>query len=192
MKAVWFCLGQNLVAHRRQGVETLRRGHILANHSWDHPFFSQIGLEESLDQIRRTDALLQDIHNEAGVEWTPKLFRFPYVDEGRFRTEVGQFLELLGYRAGLWQGLDQPWWFAEGRDQQPWTHATFDSQDWGLGQSASSAEHRTKGQVVERLAQRLSEGLNEILVMHAWVPLETQTAMVECLAHSSRQFPLPR
>jgi peptidoglycan/xylan/chitin deacetylase (PgdA/CDA1 family) len=82
-RAVFFVLGHSIAGREEILVDALRRGFVLGNHSFDHPRFSEIGLDEARDQIVRTDALIGDIHRRARIPRRGKWFRFPYLDTGK-------------------------------------------------------------------------------------------------------------
>ncbi len=82
---VFFCMG-NLMEQRPQSViDAIKRGFIIGNHSYDHSHFSALSVEECLSQIKKTDALLSDLYEQAGAPYQHKYFRFPYGDKGDLR-----------------------------------------------------------------------------------------------------------
>lgn len=54
IKAIWFCRGKNLEQQPNIAIQLIRRGHIIGNHSYSHPFFSQITYSECRNEIVRT------------------------------------------------------------------------------------------------------------------------------------------
>lgn len=80
--AVFFCRGDLLAQQVPLAVWALRQGMVLANHSFTHPHFSDVPVADGQADIRRADELLQRVHDQAGLPWTRKYFRFPYGDQG--------------------------------------------------------------------------------------------------------------
>ena len=84
------------------------RQHIIANHSYSHPYFhsKRISVEEFIDEIRRGEAVIKDFPRFR------KLFRFPFLKEGdtiEKRDRLRAYLREQGYRNG---------------------HVTIDASDW--------------------------------------------------------------
>ena len=139
--AVWFCEGGALAARPEFAPKAIALGHVVANHSYDHPRFSDISIEECKEQIRRTDDSIDQCYARNGAPRPAKFFRFPYGDKGglrhadvfgpyegegaRRKAELQSFLRDLAYwqpafpgityryylRAGLLADLDWHWTF---------------------------------------------------------------------------------
>ena len=81
-KATFFVIGRNLAnpTLREFAVKALREGHDIGNHSYDHPDFSTISLKRAVNEIASTDALVEELVREAGVDPARQnlFFRFPY------------------------------------------------------------------------------------------------------------------
>ncbi|MEK6969680.1 MAG: polysaccharide deacetylase family protein [Nanoarchaeota archaeon] len=119
-KVTFFLVGKLLenpwqYARARTALEL---GHQLANHSYSHPFFSNIPLAKSREQILKTEEILQRLYQETNRPFV-KLFRFPYGDNGYFgskdgkyhgsyqqRKELAGLLTELGYTSYLWDAVD--------------------------------------------------------------------------------------
>ncbi len=87
-----------------------RRGHPLANHTYSHAALSRSDPRDFGADVLRCEAMLADLPGFA------KLFRFPYLDEGRtaeHRDAARTFLREHGYRNG---------------------HVTVDASDWYVDQ----------------------------------------------------------
>ncbi|HJQ68689.1 MAG TPA: polysaccharide deacetylase family protein [Blastocatellia bacterium] len=83
-------------------------GHIIANHSYSHPYFhsKRISVEEFIEDIRRGEAVIKDLSRFR------RLFRFPFLKEGdtvEKRDRLRAHLRERGYRNG---------------------HVTIDASDW--------------------------------------------------------------
>jgi peptidoglycan-N-acetylglucosamine deacetylase len=91
LPAVFFCRGDYMEERPREMIEAIHKGFIIGNHSYDHPHFSDLTLEEAFAQIEKTEKILEDIYKAAKVSQPAKIFRFPYGDKGGLNG--GQALE---------------------------------------------------------------------------------------------------
>lgn len=80
--AIFFCRGEAILQHKEYVIEAIKKGFIIGNHSFSHPFFSQIGLEECYQEIITTEQLIDLCYEKAGVVRPIKLIRLPYGDRG--------------------------------------------------------------------------------------------------------------
>jgi peptidoglycan-N-acetylglucosamine deacetylase len=91
LPAVFFCRGDYLEQRPREVIAAIHKGFIIGNHSYDHPHFSDISLEDAYRQIEDTEKIIEDIYKAANVSQPAKIFRFPYGDKGGLSS--GQALE---------------------------------------------------------------------------------------------------
>jgi len=90
--AIWFCRGELLEKRQQVVIYAIRKGFVIGNHSYDHPHFSEIPLEECFRQIKVTDELIEAVYEKAGIERPAKVFRFPWGDKGGgFDVKKGGF-----------------------------------------------------------------------------------------------------
>ena len=73
VKGTFFLLGQEVERYPELAKQIVEDGHVLANHSFGHPNFSEISDEEVLKEINRTQ---EAIFDATGV--TPTMYRMPY------------------------------------------------------------------------------------------------------------------
>jgi peptidoglycan-N-acetylglucosamine deacetylase len=104
-RATFFVLGSSIDRHRQVLTQAARSGHELANHSWDHPCFLDIGAEDRKQQIERTQAELDRIATEAGVA-RPRLFRPPF---GAQSLPIALQMRRLGLTTVNWSMNSQDW-----------------------------------------------------------------------------------
>ena len=112
-RAVLFVLGCNIAGREDVLADAVRRGFALGNHSFRHPYFSTIDLEDARAEIARTDALIDDVYTRAGMPRPGKWFRFPYLDIGGSRApEFQRLLHELGFerprRIARWLRMEDP------------------------------------------------------------------------------------
>lgn len=155
---LWFCRGDNLAERPEVAIQALRDGHTLGNHSWDHPMFSELTLEQAADQIDRTEAALEEIHRRAGVPRSIRCFRFPYetvIGTPQHHAALQDLLRRRGF-----QGPDLPAVrdaefcarVANGDLSWSWT---YDLEDWKLRSSDSPEAAVTLEQVLARLTTQI-------------------------------------
>lgn len=73
IKATFFILGDRAKRHPETVQRIAEEGHTIGNHSWSHPNFKELTLEEATKQITDTQEELNDI-----IGYRPSLFRPPY------------------------------------------------------------------------------------------------------------------
>lgn len=73
--ATFFVMGKHVPGNEALLQRMHAEGHEIGNHSWDHPHFTRISLDQVNDQINTT----QNVIIKAGVP-APRLFRPPYGD----------------------------------------------------------------------------------------------------------------
>ena len=54
----------------------------MANHSYSHPYFSELTTEQCLAEIQTTHVILEKLYERAEIAWDKKYFRFPFGDDG--------------------------------------------------------------------------------------------------------------
>lgn len=82
IQAVFYCIGSRLRDNPAPMLRAIQQGHIIANHSYSHPRFSELSLDECIDEIAKTETIIDDLYQQAGVARPVKLFRFPHLDRG--------------------------------------------------------------------------------------------------------------
>lgn len=94
---VLFFRGDQIESYYKEAVDAVRRGAIVGNLSYSYPRFSQITLEEAMLEILKTEMLLNQVYQDAGVTRKYKIFRFPYGDKGGAnREKLQRFLCAIG------------------------------------------------------------------------------------------------
>lgn len=80
--AVWFCQGNYLEKRPEMAIEAIQRGYVIGNHSYSHPSFEQISIDQGYAEIRATEAIIAELYQRAGVPQKHLYFRFPYGNKG--------------------------------------------------------------------------------------------------------------
>lgn len=98
--SVVFCEGRKITAQKDLLIEAVNNGIVLGNHSFSHTVASELSVDEFVDEVCETDELLQQVYDEAGVDWGEKYFRFPWGDRGdteEKKKELQGVLDEMGY-----------------------------------------------------------------------------------------------
>ncbi len=101
VKATFFVLGERAKVHPELVQRTVKAGHLIGNHSWDHPNMARSTPEVIREQITRTQDMLEQITGTA-----VKFFRPPY---GARKPVVFQIARELGLNVVLWNAMTTDW-----------------------------------------------------------------------------------
>lgn len=80
--ALFYVRGVFVEQYRAQVVYAIAQGFPIGNHTYSHPSFSQIPLAQCMQEIVRTELLIEACYEEAGVVRPFKTIRFPFGDRG--------------------------------------------------------------------------------------------------------------
>lgn len=80
--AIFYARGEYIFKHPGQIVNAIKNGFLIGNHSYSHPYFSEITLSESIDEIVRTEQLIEKCYQSAGKLRPHKIIRLPFADRG--------------------------------------------------------------------------------------------------------------
>lgn len=189
IQAVWFSMGIDMEKRPEDALYTIQNGQILGNHSYHHPNFSDISIEQAQEEIVSTDRMIDEIYERAGIKRPFKIFRFPYGNEGVKRpffdveygaeekmriAEIQQILKNLGYNAYYPDSIKYAYYDrfkASGNVDWLWT---YDTMEWCVFQEKPPYGVKTLDDVLEMMDIDLPErwmGLNyeesdEIIVIH--------------------------
>ena len=96
VKATFFIQGSNAQRYPDLVRRIKAEGHVIGNHSWDHPDFTSISQAEQKEQIDLTNVAIETITGES-----PRLLRFPY---GNSTSYASGYLGTIGMSGGvLWR-----------------------------------------------------------------------------------------
>ena len=66
--ALMFAVGENVERYYDNAIYALQHGMIVGNHSYSHPAFSEITIEEAIAEISKNEAVLDKLYADADVE----------------------------------------------------------------------------------------------------------------------------
>lgn len=131
--AVMFGVGENIERYYEEAIYALKGGMIVGNHSYSHPAFSSITLEQGIAEIEKNEEILNKLYADAGVDRVYRPFRFPYGDKG---SEKAQLLQEYFVKNGFHKLKDTqityPWWKEYGCNQNIDTFWTFDFAEYNI------------------------------------------------------------
>lgn len=177
IKAIWFCQGNNLEKHQEIAVKIICSGHIIGNHSYSHPFFSETSFDDCRDEIVTTEDIIDGIYDKARVLRLAKFFRFPYGEPGHYangkpsdepekifhRNRLQKLLRELGFQSNVFLSADSSGKYMQGVDWM-WS---YDVREWAidrLGEYGSSLEEVEKDLVA--YLRSYNRNKNQIVLMH--------------------------
>ncbi len=101
VSAVFFCTGHFVKSQPELIRRMIDEGHIVANHSMNHPNMTKISVADA-------KANIMDIHNHVleNFNYEMDLFRFP---EGEFSEQTLAVVEQCGYRSVFWSFAYPDW-----------------------------------------------------------------------------------
>jgi peptidoglycan-N-acetylglucosamine deacetylase len=188
--AVWFCEGARLEQYPDSIITAIKAGYIIGNHSYSHPSFSMITLEQAFDEIGHTNEIIEDLYAQAGVQRPAKFFRFPYGDKGgltghdvfmpyigegkRRKDAIQQYLRDLGYTQPQFAGVTYQYYEQYGLQSDIDWHWTYDCMEWSVFQPEPRLGIVNLDKVLARMDEHEPEGgrgLNdgqseEIILLH--------------------------
>ncbi|NCC22917.1 MAG: polysaccharide deacetylase family protein [Alphaproteobacteria bacterium] len=94
--ALFFCRGDMLDLNPGPAIRLVQDGFVLGNHSYSHTPSGQLGADATMEEVERTEALIEAAYIEAGKARPGYYFRFPYVDRGdgdRLERRFGEIVE---------------------------------------------------------------------------------------------------
>ncbi len=80
--AIFYARGECIEKYSEQVVHAIRNGFLIGNHSYSHPYFSEIPLEQCVDEIIKTEALIDQCYKTALIKRPYKVIRLPFADRG--------------------------------------------------------------------------------------------------------------
>jgi peptidoglycan-N-acetylglucosamine deacetylase len=215
IKAVWFCLGKQLDERPEAAIRAIKEGHVIANHSFDHPHFSEISLAECREQIVQTEKVIETIYRAANIPRPAKFFRFPYGKQGHFDDEepsykpekllhkekLQRLLKELGFQSGPFSAVEYHGVYSNQPADLDWLWS-YDIQEWlidyrkkwamGYRRSPASTFSETKENLRAYL-EDYDRSKEQIILIHdhertaAYFP-----ELLQMLLDSGITFTLPR
>lgn len=130
--AIMFFVGNKVSQHEDAAIYAAQNGMILGNHSYSHPHFSQISIQDCYKEILKQEEVLNRIYEKANVKREHKIFRFCYGDKGGNNKQLLQmFLKEEGFVGFEGGNISYPW-YRESLNEEIDIFWTFDYKDYQL------------------------------------------------------------
>ena len=172
IKAVMFAWGKMVEAHYDNAVYAIKKGMIVGNHSYSHPEFSKLSLNECISEIEKCEELLDKLYKDAGAVREYRPFRFPYGDRGGRNGEaLQQYLAEKGFDKLDDTHIPYKWWKEQGLDGNIDTFWTFDFAEYNIRRgrefTVDNVWKRINDPAPSYGAALLADGGGHILLLHA-------------------------
>lgn len=194
-------IGANAARYPDEAVYAIRKGAIIGNHSYTHPHFSTLTLDECECEIRRAEEEIDRAYDRAGVRRTVRVFRFPYGDKGGANAARIQTMLRDTFR---FDRLDDtairfPWWKENRLDVDTDMFWTFDFVEyqlpWRNGYTWESIIRRMEDPAPPQGGALLGTDVTNIVLIHdseeteAFLPRYYQKLLDEATARNVRFIP---
>lgn len=97
IKSVFFCVGNNIKQNPELAEKILEDGHTIANHTMNHKILTKMNREESVEEIKSFNDLVEEEFN-----YKVKYFRPPH---GRFNMKTNNILNEINLKCVMWSLL---------------------------------------------------------------------------------------
>lgn len=172
IQAVLFATGKNVERYYEEAIYAVKNGMIVGNHSYSHPSFSSLSIEECIEEIENCEAVLTQLYKSAGVERVFRPFRFPYGDKGgENKLALQEYLAENGFNKVKDNQIPYQWWRENGLDKDIDTFWTFDFGEYnirpGSGFSQETVWERMHDTSPKLGAPLFANNAHHILLLHA-------------------------
>ncbi|OVE85912.1 polysaccharide deacetylase family protein [Natronolimnobius baerhuensis] len=158
--ALFFCEGRRLAEYPDHARTALEADFHLGNHTHSHAHASDLSVKTFREELERTEVLLEDVYDAAGVSRPAKLFRFPFGDKGgEHATAFQDRLAAGGFVSPDPDLIDYEWYREDHGTDRDWFW-TVDVADWTVD---SPAELDTE---LAASADRLESSAADIVLFH--------------------------
>lgn len=152
IQAVLFAWGERVENDYDSAIYALQKGMIIGNHSYSHPQFSELSLEEGISEIEKCEKIVDTLYEKANVERKFRLFRFPYGDKGGINKDKYQeYLIEHGFTKLDDRNFTADGWVENNLDKDIDNFWTFDFSEYGIRKGSDF----TKEDVIKRIDEFL-------------------------------------
>ena len=131
--AIFFAVGMNVEKYYEEALYAVKMGFVVGNHSYSHPAFSSLSLEEATADIEKCETVLNKLYRDAGVARLYRPFRFPYGDKGgKNKAALRQYLKAKHFDKVDDTFIPYPWWREHNLHRDIDTLWTFDFEEYRL------------------------------------------------------------
>lgn len=172
IKAILFATGKNVERYYEEALYAVKNGMIVGNHSYSHPAFSSLTLEEGIEEIEKCEAVLERLYKDSGASRVFKPFRFPYGDKGgENKAALQKYFKEQGFHKVDDRHISYSWWSENNLDTDIDTFWTFDFGEYNIRQGSDftkeSVWKRMHNTNPETGAVLFAENNRHIILLHA-------------------------
>jgi len=134
ISAVFFCIGKNIEEHLNTSEQIINFGHDIGNHSYSHKNFSKISFDECIEEINKTEDVINKIYRSVGIKRKKRYFRFPYGNKGEInKSKIQKYLKSCGFeKIDLGLDIEYLWYHENGLNDDVDIFWTFDCEDYRI------------------------------------------------------------
>lgn len=175
--ALLFAVGENVEKHYQEALYAVRKGFCIGNHSYSHPSFSGLSLQECIAEIEKCESVLNQLYQDAGVMRQYRPFRFPYGDKGgKNYAGLQQYFRQQAFHKVDDSFIPYPWWKEYNLHSDIDTFWTFDFEEYRLWQDADFTLETIHAKMQDphppRGAALFGEGQRHFILMHDFARTE--------------------
>ena len=172
IRAILFATGKNVERYYEEALYAVKSGMIVGNHSYSHPAFSSITLEEGIEEIEKCEKVLDRLYHDSGVERLYRPFRFPYGDKGgENQKSLQEYLRRNGFHKVDDTHISYPWWRENHLNMDIDTFWTFDFEEYRIRKGSDftreSVWRKMHDENPESGAVLFAQNNRHILLLHA-------------------------
>jgi peptidoglycan/xylan/chitin deacetylase (PgdA/CDA1 family) len=97
IKAIFFCVGDNIKKHPELAAKILKEGHTIGNHTMNHKLLTRMSREESIEELVSFNKLINDRFNNIVKYFRPT--------HGRFNLKTNNILKERSMKCVMWSLL---------------------------------------------------------------------------------------
>jgi len=173
ISAILFCQGGLLEERPDDAIYAISRGFLIGNHTYSHPHFSDCTLKKCLDEITKTDEIINNLYTKSDTKRPVKFFRFSYGDKGDLRhgslkkpliaegaerkNLIQKHLKNLGYTKPAFPRITYKWYSKYGLDNDLDWYWTYNCMEYAIyGKQKYGIDNLEK--VLARMDEDVPEG----------------------------------
>ena len=169
--AIFFAAGENVEKHYNEAVYAVQKGFTVGNHSYSHTAFSEISLEEGIEEIEKCEKVLNKLYKDCGKERKHRPFRFPYGDKGgKNKDGIQKYLKENGFHKVNDRFIPYGWWKTHHMDTDIDTFWTFDFEEYLIRSNSGFTKENVFRKMDDRNPEKgaalISENNRHIILMH--------------------------
>lgn len=95
ISTIFYSRGEHIRKYPEQIINAIKNGFLIGNHSYTHPHFSQISIDDCFNEVLKTEQVINACYDAAKVARPYKVIRFPFGDRGGTKDRVSAIQHFL-------------------------------------------------------------------------------------------------